>query len=300
VARQAGVVTLAQAAAHGYSPDRARRRVREGRWRRLHPGVVLIGGHRLTDEARVWAAWLWAGESAVVSGQAAAHWYGMLARAPTAVELTVPTRAGVRSRPGARVRRSDLADEDVAIERGLRVVGRGLAALGAAIALADGSTFLDRALQRHVPFDDVYGAYCRALGRPGSADMGRLLIAAADRADSAAERLLIRLLRAAGITGWTLGHPCGPYRIDVAFPAVKVAVEIDGWAWPRPSRRQHDHRNRRIPCADTRNAPDVAIMEVEPPPERVRSPSCRPSSSGRAASPPPARWGAPGPPSAGG
>jgi very-short-patch-repair endonuclease len=61
--------------------------------------------------------------------------------------------------------------------------------------------------------------------------MGRLLIAAADRADSAAERLLIRLLRAAGIPGWTLGHPCGPYRIDVAFPAVKVAVEIDGWAW---------------------------------------------------------------------
>jgi hypothetical protein len=124
VARQAGVVTLAQAAAHGYSPDRVRRRVREGRWRRLHPGVVLIGGHRLTDEARVWAAWLWAGESAVVSGQAAAHWYGMLARAPTAIELTVPTRAGVRSRSGARVRRSDLADEDVGIERGLRVVGR--------------------------------------------------------------------------------------------------------------------------------------------------------------------------------
>jgi hypothetical protein len=57
VARQAGVVTLAQAAAHGYSGDRVRRRVREGRWRRLYPGVVLLGGHRLTDEARVWAAW---------------------------------------------------------------------------------------------------------------------------------------------------------------------------------------------------------------------------------------------------
>jgi very-short-patch-repair endonuclease len=121
--------------------------------------------------------------------------------------------------------------EDVATERGLRVAGRGLAALGAAIALSDGSTFLDRALQRHVPFEDVYGAYCRALGRPGSAGMCRLLVAAADRADSAAERRLIRLLRAAGITGWTLGHPCGPYLIDVAFPDVKVAIEIDGWAW---------------------------------------------------------------------
>ncbi|HEY0813285.1 MAG TPA: type IV toxin-antitoxin system AbiEi family antitoxin domain-containing protein [Pseudonocardia sp.] len=231
VARQAGVVTSAQAAAHGYSADRVRRRVREGRWRRLHPGVVLVGGHRLTDEARTWAAWLWTGGSGIVSGQAAAQWHGMLARAPTDVELTVPTRAGLRSRPGVRVRRRDLADVDVVGARGLRVAGRGLTALEAAIAEPDGSAFLDRALQRHVPFEDVYGAYCRALGRRGSAEMARLLVAAADRADSAAERLLVRLLRAAGITGWELGHPCGPYLIDVAFPGVKVAVEVDGWAW---------------------------------------------------------------------
>jgi very-short-patch-repair endonuclease len=28
-----------------------------------------------------------------------------------------------------------------------------------------------------------------------------------------------------------LGHPFGPYRIDLAFPAHKVAIEVDGWAW---------------------------------------------------------------------
>jgi len=60
---------------------------------------------------------------------------------------------------------------------------------------------------------------------------GTLLIAAADRADSAAERLVVRLLRGAGIGGWVLGHPFGPWRIDLAFPDAKVAVEIDGWAW---------------------------------------------------------------------
>jgi very-short-patch-repair endonuclease len=31
-------------------------------------------------------------------------------------------------------------------------------------------------------------------------------VAAADRADSAAERRAVALLRAAGITGWVLGH----------------------------------------------------------------------------------------------
>lgn len=58
-----------------------------------------------------------------------------------------------------------------------------------------------------------------------------MITAAADRADSAAERLLVKLVREAGITGWVLGHPFGPYRIDMAFPASRVAVEVDGWAW---------------------------------------------------------------------
>ena len=41
----------------------------------------------------------------------------------------------------------------------------------------------------------------------------------------------MRLLRDAGIGGWVLGHPFGPWRIDLAFPQQKVAVEVDGWAW---------------------------------------------------------------------
>jgi very-short-patch-repair endonuclease len=231
VARQAGVVSLAQAAEHGYPASRVRRRVREGRWRRLHPGVVLVGGHRLTDEARVRAAGLWAGPSATVVGPAAAYWHGMCPRAPTSVDTAVPSRMGSRRTSGVRVRRRDLPDADVAFIRGLRVTAPALTALETAVVLPDGSAFFDRALQKHVTFADVYRAYCRFLGHRGSADMCRLLVAAADRADSAAERIVVRLLRAARVTGWVLGHPFGPYRIDVAFPDVKVAVEIDGWAW---------------------------------------------------------------------
>jgi len=249
LARQAGVVSLAQAVAHGYSAARAHRRVREGGWRRLHPGVFLVGGHRLTDEARVRAAWLWAAEldtaadepaeaasraagpEVAITGPAAAHWHGMLARGPAVVDVTVPRRTKPRARPGLRVHRRDLSAADVVTLRGLRVAGKGLATLESAIALPDGAAFLDRALQRHLRFPELYGAYCRGLGRVGSAEMGRLLVAAADRADSAAERLVIKHLRAAGITGWVSGFPFGPYLIDLAFPQAKVAVEIDGWAW---------------------------------------------------------------------
>lgn len=107
--------------------------------------------------------------------------------------------------------------------RGLWVTDRPLTALETAAAVPDGSVFLDRALQRHVSFARVYRAYCRNLGARGSARAGELLVAAADRADSAAERRAVALMRAAGITGWVLGHRFGNYVIDIAFPDAMLA-----------------------------------------------------------------------------
>ncbi len=229
--RQAGVVTLAQATACGMSPDTVRRRVRDRRWEQLYPRVHLVGGHRLTGEARVWAAWLWAGERATVCGPAAAFRHGMLAAAPDVVDLVLPAALHRRALPGLRLHRHDLPLADRVGLDGLELTARPLTALETALVVADGSTFLDRALQRHVRFASVYRAYCRHLGRPGWRRTRHLLVAAADRADSAAERLLVRILREAGIGGWVLGHPFGPWRIDLAFPRKKVAVEVDGWAW---------------------------------------------------------------------
>ena len=106
--RQAGVVTLAQAVAAGLSADTVRRRVRDGRWCLLHPTVYLVGGHRLTGEARIWAAWLWAGERSTVSGPAAAFGHGMLREAPAVVDVTVPASLHRHARSGVRFHRRDL------------------------------------------------------------------------------------------------------------------------------------------------------------------------------------------------
>ncbi len=59
----------------------------------------------------------------------------------------------------------------------------------------------------------------------------RLLQAADHGARSAAERLLLKLLRDAGVTGWRANHPVGGYRVDVAFPLAHVAIEVDGFAF---------------------------------------------------------------------
>jgi very-short-patch-repair endonuclease len=242
--RQGGVVTLGQAVDLGMSRATVQRRAREGAWRRLHPGVYLVGGHRLTDEVRVRAAWLWQGDAAAVSGEAAAYWHGFLPRAPMQIGLTVPSRCHPRRRPGIVVTRRDLHQVDLTRARGVRVTAPPLTALETATALPNGSTFLDRALQRHVRFPLVYRAFCRNMGRKGSSAAGRLLVAAADRADSAAERLLVRLLREAGIGGWVLGHTFGQWRIDLAFPREKVAVEVDGWAWHVDAERFRNDRRK--------------------------------------------------------
>ncbi len=231
LARQDGLITDAQATACGLTARTLRRRVHDGGWRRVTPGVLLAGGHPLTDRARVRAVGLWAGGRGVLSGPAAAWWQGMLPSAPARVELTVARSCGLRARRGVTVRRRDLDPLDVTCADGVDLTAKPLTALETAAALPEGSVFLDRALQKHLRFPALYTAYCRNLGAQGSARAAELLTAAADRADSAAERLLIAILRSAGVSGWRQGVPFGPWTIDVAFPDAKLAVEVDGWAW---------------------------------------------------------------------
>jgi very-short-patch-repair endonuclease len=117
--------------------------------------------------------------------------------------------------------------------------------LEAAVALGErGVGLLDRALQRRVRFDALHAANSRNLGRRGSARAGVLLAAAADRAASDAERKAIALLRGAGIAGWRVGYVVAGHELDIAFPARRVAIEIDGWAWHSDAQRFRHDRQR--------------------------------------------------------
>ncbi|MDN5750567.1 MAG: DUF559 domain-containing protein [Pseudonocardia sp.] len=244
LSRQDGLISHAQALAHGVSESTVQRRVRGGAWERLLPRVYLVGGHPPTDASRVRAVGLWVGDDATVSGPAAAWWHGMRATAPAEVIVTVPRRRNPGARSDVQIRRRDLHPVDRMSVRHLWVTDKPLTALETAIAVPDGSVFLDRALQRHVRFSRVYSAYCRNMGSAGSAAAGRLLVAAADRADSAAERLLIELLRGAGITGWVHGLPFGRWVVDLAFPVARLAIEVDGWAWHADAERFRSDRHK--------------------------------------------------------
>lgn len=228
-AEPAGVVTLAQARAAGLSATMVSDRVWSGRWRRVAPRTYQVAGHDVDDEARVRCAA--AATGGTVHGLAAAWWLGLVAQAPPTTGVTVPRAAEHRPLDGVRVRRRDLAPQDVVEVRGVRVTSAPLTALEAAVELRGGSTFLDRVLQQHLSLDALRRAHERNLGRPGSAAAGRLLAAAADPGCAAAERLLLRELRRAGVRGARPGYRAQGGEVAVAFPLARVAVELDGWAW---------------------------------------------------------------------
>jgi very-short-patch-repair endonuclease len=229
--RHDGVITLAQARRVGLSEHAVIRRHSSGNWRRCGPGVYFVDDRPHTDAARIRAA-VWSyGVRATASGVAAAWWHGLTKFAPDIVEVTVPRDSNGRSRDGSKVRRRDLKPADIVELRGLRVTELALTVVEAAVRRNGGARLMDAALQHRVELRGLWRAHLRNKGRYGSPAARRLLQAADNGARSEAERLLIRLLKAARITGWRANYPLAGYRIDVAFPKQKIAIEVDGWAF---------------------------------------------------------------------
>ncbi|KUI04532.1 hypothetical protein AU189_19215 [Mycolicibacterium acapulense] len=239
-----GVITLAQARQCGLSRHAVNRRVRSGHWLRCSPGVFFANDRTFTDSARIRAAVWSLGPRATASGLAAAWWHGITRFAPDKVEITVPRVSNYRPRSGTRLRRRDLSPRDVVERAGLRVTAMPLTVIEAAVRRGGGPKLMDAALQRHLELAQLWRAHLRNKGRHGSPAARRLLRAAEDGTRSEAERLLVKLLRDAGFTGWRTNYPVGGYKVDVAFIRAKVAIEVDGWAFHTDSEAFQIDRNR--------------------------------------------------------
>ncbi|MFL6087942.1 MAG: DUF559 domain-containing protein [Mycobacterium sp.] len=229
--RHDGVITLAQARRAGLSLKAVQRRIAAGHWIRCSRGVYFVNDRPFTDAARIRAAVWGYGERAAASGLTAAWWHGLTKFAPDVVEVTAPRNSHGRSRQGCLLRRRDLEPSDVVVHCGIRVTALALTVIEAAVKERGGAKLMDSALQRRLGLRELWRAHLRNKGRYGSPQARRLLQAASDGARSEAERLLVKLLREAGITGWRTNYPIGPYKVDVAFPASKIVIEVDGWAF---------------------------------------------------------------------
>ena len=231
-----GVVSVRQARACGLSDAQIARRVTSGEWLRRAPAVYFAVAWNWTQVAGVRVVAEWAAPTGALCAITAAWWLGLGVDDPRPLTVALPRRRGGCSPPGVTVVERDATRSRVE-HRGLWVVRTALTVLDAAVALGvEGEPFLDRALQRHVSLEELRRAHAQHLGRRGSAAAGRLLVRAADGAAFEAERRTIALLRGAGITGWSanLSVTLRDGRtaiVDIAFAAVRFALEVDGWAY---------------------------------------------------------------------
>lgn len=145
------------------------------------------------------------------------------------IELAVPHLP--RPAPGFAFSRRHIPPELVGDRDGIRCTDPALTAVDlATFACADA---IDIALRtRTATLDGMYAALRLTPNRWGNADRRRLLVDSRNEPWSAAERLAHRAVRGARLTGWHTNWPVVLagllYYIDIAFPAARLAIEIDG------------------------------------------------------------------------
>jgi very-short-patch-repair endonuclease len=240
--RQHGIITRAQALAHGASDSAIRRRTASGQWRRVRPGAYAIGAAAATWEQGVMAAVLCAGDGVLASHRTAARLWGLVDRTGR-LEVLVPGDRLVRLH-GVTAHRSRLLAEidraerhgipctsiartlvDVAPSAGDRLVGRWVD-----LALREGHgdlvSIASRAADlttrgRHLPSSLMTALALRNDGYdPGRSALESRVLEALARAGIEPPVRQHPFLRANGVEGY----------IDLAYPDARLAIELDGWA----------------------------------------------------------------------
>ncbi|GAA3965371.1 type IV toxin-antitoxin system AbiEi family antitoxin domain-containing protein [Gordonia caeni] len=232
-----GVITTSQARSLGLTQRQVSRRLKAGRWLTMSRGVHLSSQHHLTDVARVRVAV--ATHRAVADRTAAAFWHGLIDTLPPVVTVSAPRSVhGQTQSPFAvSVKRRSFPAEDQEELRGIKVTRRPLTVLAAAQEVDDGAALIDRALQQgEVTIESLRAALDRNSAHGLS--LARELIAVLEAgSESTAERLFVEILRLHEITGWVQQFQLAGRRLDFAWPARRVAVEINGWSYHRTHSR---------------------------------------------------------------
>lgn len=236
-AGQHGVVTRRQLLDAGVSAAAIGRRLKAGRLRALHRGVYLVGSIE-PCRAREMAAALAGGPGAALSHTSALHIWKLL-------RLDPPRPIHVSGPGGRDLRRSGVVfhrigapwrDDECRFVGNIRVTAPGRTIVDAAGML--GRREIELALakaerQGLLGAEELAELPDRYARRRGMA-MLRCLIeeqSGPQLTESEAERRCLELIRMGGIARPHTNVTVGPYRLDLFWADVGVAVEVDGRAY---------------------------------------------------------------------
>jgi very-short-patch-repair endonuclease len=234
-ARQHAVVTGDDLAAAGLGRGAIARRLAEGRLRRIHFGVYLVGPAPL-PRTRDMAAVLACGRTAVLSHRSAAALWGI--RPPWNGPVDVTASAGhPRGDAGIRVHRVRTLDKtDITRRQGVPVTApaRTLLDLAGVLHPRDLARALEEAeVRRLVTRRQLAALLARSRGRAGAAALREALRQYDEPAltRSEAEARMLDLIRAARLPPPCTNARVGRHEVDFLWPAERLVVEVDGFAF---------------------------------------------------------------------
>lgn len=200
------------------------------RFRRLFPDVYVCAEVEPDLAVRSFAAAVLVGDRGVVGGYSAAELLGASC-APLAApaEVVVPGRR--RAPPGLVVRVEKVPSAERWRVRAAAVTSPVRTALDLAcrVPLVEAVVGVDALAHRFgfPPHDVIRCAYDHP-GRRGAARLPRVVKLARPAAESPMETRIRLAIVLAGLPEPQLQVPVGPYRLDMAYPELRLGIEYDG------------------------------------------------------------------------
>lgn len=258
-ARLARPTTTAEALARGWTHDRLHRATADGTIRRVFRGVYVDAAVPDSLELRARAVALVLPERMVVCDRCAAwlhgvdHWHPSDRDVPPL--LDVVARSGTRTRIAGvhgAVRDLSSPDDVVHLPAGVLVTSplRTAADLACQRGRLGAVAVLDQFARRHgVTTADLRGILLRFAGRRGVTQLRELAADLCPESESPGESWTRRLILDHQLPRPVPQHVVvvegTTYRLDLAYPHLKIAVEYDGTQWhDGPEQRERDQVRR--------------------------------------------------------
>jgi hypothetical protein len=278
-----GLFSRRQARRAGYTTAGISLRVRRGEWAPAGRGLLRATGRVEQSGDELLLTVLRAGPSAVASHLSAARVLGWdLLEPPAEAQLTIPRNASRVKLTGARIFRRELATDEVTAVGVLPVTCPARTAIDIAADCPSPAAVvaIDAALRaKQVTLGELQSELLRRPTMPQRPKVTAVLDLVDPTSGSVPESLARLLFQSSGLPlpeCQFIVRDDGTFvaRVDFAWPAARLIVEVDGFAWhsSRDAQRNDVTRQRRLTLAgwavlrftadEVRSGPEQVVADV--------------------------------------